>query len=97
MRCAAWAYHGLLLTEGNAAPITENGLTIQVRSLAEWLLQPSPVLLDDVVNPVWVASNLIEGDSIGIISGTESSTERSEAMNTLPCPGDQAARHCRGG
>jgi hypothetical protein len=35
--------HGLILTEGNAAPITENGLTIEVRSLAEWLLQPSPV------------------------------------------------------
>jgi PHD/YefM family antitoxin component YafN of YafNO toxin-antitoxin module len=27
---------------------------------------------------------LIEGDSSGIISGTESSTERSEAMNTIP-------------
>ena len=35
--------HGLILTEGNAAPITENGLTIEVRSLAEWLLQPEPV------------------------------------------------------
>jgi predicted AAA+ superfamily ATPase len=34
--------HGLILTEGNAAPITENGLTIEVRSLAEWLLQPEP-------------------------------------------------------
>ena len=34
--------HGLILTEGNAAPITDNGLTIEVRSLAEWLLQPEP-------------------------------------------------------
>jgi hypothetical protein len=40
--CSLGLDHGLTLTEGNAAPITENGLTIQVRSLAEWLLQPSP-------------------------------------------------------
>lgn len=31
--------HGLILTEGSAAPIIENGLTIEVRALAEWLLQ----------------------------------------------------------
>ena len=35
--------HGLILTEGEAAPITQNGLAIEVRSLAEWLLQLSPV------------------------------------------------------
>lgn len=32
--------HGLILTDGNAASITENGLTIETRSLVEWLLQP---------------------------------------------------------
>jgi len=31
--------HGLILTDANAAPIETNGLTIEVRSLAEWLLQ----------------------------------------------------------
>jgi hypothetical protein len=30
---------GLILTEANAEPIMENGLTIQVRSPAEWLIQ----------------------------------------------------------
>jgi len=34
---------GLILTDSNEAPITENGFTIEIRSLAEWLLQPSPV------------------------------------------------------
>lgn len=29
---------GLILTDANAQPIAENGLTIEVRSLAEWLL-----------------------------------------------------------
>ncbi len=32
--------HGLILTDSNEAPITENGLTIEIRSLVEWLLQP---------------------------------------------------------
>jgi hypothetical protein len=31
---------GLILTDASAAPIMENGLTIEVRSLTEWLLQP---------------------------------------------------------
>ena len=35
--------HGLILTDSNEAPITENGFTIEIRSLVEWLLQPSPV------------------------------------------------------
>jgi hypothetical protein len=35
--------HGLTLTEGEAAYMTENDLTIEVHSLAEWLLQLSPV------------------------------------------------------
>jgi predicted AAA+ superfamily ATPase len=30
--------HGLILTDANAEPILENGLTIEVRSLAEWLV-----------------------------------------------------------
>jgi hypothetical protein len=30
---------GLILTDANASPVAENGLTIEVRSLAEWLLQ----------------------------------------------------------
>ena len=34
--------HGLILTDSNEAPITENGLTIEIRSLVEWLLQPEP-------------------------------------------------------
>ncbi len=34
--------HGLILTDGNEAPIAENGLTIEIRSLVEWLLQPEP-------------------------------------------------------
>ena len=32
--------HGLILTDSNEAPITENGLTIEIRSLVKWLLQP---------------------------------------------------------
>jgi hypothetical protein len=35
--------HGLILADTNEAPITENGFTIEIRSLVEWLLQPSPV------------------------------------------------------
>ena len=31
---------GLILTDANAEPIAANGMTIEVRSLAEWLLQP---------------------------------------------------------
>ena len=31
---------GLILTDSNAVPITENGFTIAIRSLVEWLLQP---------------------------------------------------------
>ena len=31
--------HGLILTDANAEPILGSGLTIEVRSLAEWLLQ----------------------------------------------------------
>ena len=31
---------GLILTDSNEAPITENGFTIEIRSLVEWLLQP---------------------------------------------------------
>jgi predicted AAA+ superfamily ATPase len=31
--------HGLILADTNAEPITENGMTIEVRSLAEWLLE----------------------------------------------------------
>ncbi len=31
--------HGLILTDANAEPILEGGLTVEVRSLAEWLLQ----------------------------------------------------------
>jgi predicted AAA+ superfamily ATPase len=31
--------HGLILTDANAAPIETDGLTLEVRSLAEWLLQ----------------------------------------------------------
>ena len=34
--------HGLILTDSNEAPITENGFTIEIRSLVEWLLQPEP-------------------------------------------------------
>jgi hypothetical protein len=30
---------GLILTDANAEPVEENGLMIEVRSLAEWLLQ----------------------------------------------------------
>jgi hypothetical protein len=30
---------GLILADASAAPILESGLTIEVRSLAEWLLQ----------------------------------------------------------
>jgi predicted AAA+ superfamily ATPase len=30
---------GLILADANAEPILESGLTIEVRSLAEWLLQ----------------------------------------------------------
>lgn len=32
--------HGLILTDANAEPIEANGMTIEIRSLAEWLLQP---------------------------------------------------------
>ena len=32
--------HGLILTDANAEPIETNGTTIEIRSLAEWLLQP---------------------------------------------------------
>ena len=32
--------HGLILTDSNEASIIENGLTIEIRSLVEWLLQP---------------------------------------------------------
>ena len=32
--------HGLILTDANAEPIEVDGMTIEVRSLAEWLLQP---------------------------------------------------------
>ena len=32
---------GLILTDGNAEPIMENGLTIEIRSLAEWFVQSS--------------------------------------------------------
>ena len=31
--------HGLILTDANAEPIEANGMTIEIRSLAEWLLQ----------------------------------------------------------
>jgi predicted AAA+ superfamily ATPase len=31
---------GLILTDRNETPITENGFTIAIRSLVEWLLQP---------------------------------------------------------
>jgi predicted AAA+ superfamily ATPase len=34
--------HGLILADSSAAPIAESGLTVEVRSLAEWLLQPGP-------------------------------------------------------
>ena len=34
---------GLILSEDNAMPIAGNGLMIEICSLAEWLLQPSPV------------------------------------------------------
>lgn len=30
---------GLILTDANAEPVTENGFTIMIRSLAEWLLE----------------------------------------------------------
>lgn len=33
--------NGLILTDENAAPITEDGLTIEIRSIAEWLLSQS--------------------------------------------------------
>ena len=32
--------HSLLLAEANAPPVEAGGLTIQVRSTAEWLLAP---------------------------------------------------------
>jgi hypothetical protein len=35
--------HGLILTEGEAASMTENDRTTEVHPLAEWLLQLSPV------------------------------------------------------
>ena len=31
--------HTMILTETNAPEITENGLTIEIRSLVEWLLE----------------------------------------------------------
>lgn len=31
--------HGLIVTDGSAEPIEVNGMTIEVRSLAEWLVQ----------------------------------------------------------
>jgi hypothetical protein len=33
---------GLILTDSNAQPIVENGLTIEIRSVAEWLLSSFP-------------------------------------------------------
>jgi len=30
---------GLILTEANAAPLEADGLELEIRSLAEWLLQ----------------------------------------------------------
>jgi len=33
---------GLILADTNAQPVIENGLTIEIRSIAEWLLSPSP-------------------------------------------------------
>jgi predicted AAA+ superfamily ATPase len=32
--------HGLILADANAEPILDSGLTIEVRSLAEWLVHP---------------------------------------------------------